>query len=396
MIRSSMFRLLLVLAISTSALVMHAQQATAGRDVDLKAPDGANLKATFFAAAKPGPGVMLLHQCNSQRKIWDDLAKQLSAAGINVLTLDLRGFGESDGTPQEKATPQQAQAQAQKWPGDIDVAFNYLTSQPGVKPDIIGVGGASCGVTNSLQVALRHPKQVKSLVLLSGPADLAGRRFLRQTSQLPVLAAIADDDEFPPSNEATELIFSLSSNPGNRFLRYAKGGHGAEIFKVHPELRTAIVDWYVTTLIKTPGHAPAAKERWQAPPTVQMLALIDQPGGTKEAADKLAQARKADPSAVLFPEAMVNLMGYEHLQAGDTQAAVDILKLNATAFPDSPNVYDSLADAYLAAGEKDLARQNAKKAIELLASDTNEPEARRNAIRDSAEQKLKQLGPAPN
>ncbi len=375
---------------------MHAQQATAVRDVDLKAPDGANLKATFFAAAKPGPGVMLLHQCNSQRKIWDDLAKQLSAAGINVLTLDLRGFGESDGTPQEKATPQQAQAQAQKWPGDIDVAFNYLASQPGVKPDIIGVGGASCGVTNSLQTALRHPKQVKSLVLLSGPADLAGRRFLRQTSQLPVLAAIADDDEFPPSNEATELIFSLSSNPGNRFLRYAKGGHGAEIFKVHPELRTAIIDWYVTTLIKTPGHAPAAKELWQAPPVVQMLALIDQPGGAAQAQQKLAEARKHDPKAVLFPEAMVNIMGYEHLQAGDTQVAVDILKLNATAFPDSPNVYDSLSDAYLAAGQKDLARESAKKAIELLASDTADPEARRNAIRDSAEQKLKQLGPAPN
>ncbi|HET6935280.1 MAG TPA: alpha/beta fold hydrolase [Candidatus Angelobacter sp.] len=395
MIRSSIFRLLLILAISTSALVMHAQQATAIRDVDLKAPDGANLKATFFAAEKPGPGVMLLHQCNSQRKIWDDLAKQLSAAGINVLTLDLRGFGESDGTPQDKSTPQQAQAQAQKWPGDIDVAFNYLTSQPGVKPDIIGVGGASCGVTNSLQVALRHPKQVKSLVLLSGPADLAGRRFLRQTSQLPVLAAIADDDEFPPSNEATELIFSQSSNPGNRFLRYANGGHGAEIFRVHPELRTAIVDWYVTTLIKTPGHAPAA-ERWQAPPVVQMLALIDQPGGAAQAQQKLVEARKHDPKAVLFPETMVNIMGYEHLQAGDTQGAVDILKLNATAFPDSPNVYDSLSDAYLAAGQKDLARENAKKAIELLASDTADPEARRNAIRDSAEQKLKQLGPAPN
>jgi Flp pilus assembly protein TadD len=84
-------------------------------------------------------------------------------------------------------------------------------------------------------------------------------------------------------------------------------------------------------------------------------------------------------------------MGYEHLQAGDIKNAVEILKLNATAFPDSPNVYDSLSDAYLADGQKDLARQNAKKAPELLASDTTDPEPRRNAIRDSAQQKLKQL-----
>ncbi len=370
-----------------------AQQAPGSRTVDLKAADGTNLKASYFPSPKPGPGVLLLHQCNLQRKAWDGLAQQLAAAGVNVLTMDLRGFGESGGKPQDKLTPQEAQAQAQKWPADIDVAFQYLQSQQGVKRDDIGVGGASCGVDNSVQTAIRHPQQVKSLVLLSGPTNLAGRQFLRQASQIPILAAIADDDEFPPSVEATELAFSVSTNPGNKFLHYAKGGHGTEIFAVHPELRDAIVAWYVTTLIKTPGHAPAVKERWQAPPAVQMLALIDQPGGVAQAEQKLAEARKRDPKAVLFPEAMVNIMGYEHLQAGDAQLAVDILKLNATAFPDSPNVYDSLSDAYLAAGQKDLARENAEKAIELLASDTADPQARRNAIRDSAEQKLKQLGP---
>jgi hypothetical protein len=42
-----------------------------------------------------------------------------------------------------------------------------------------------------------------------------------------------------------------------------------------------------------------------------------------------------------------------------------------------------------------LARENAKKALELLASDTTDPEDRRNGIKGSAEEKLKQLGEAP-
>jgi dienelactone hydrolase len=382
-------RLLMVTALALSCV---AQRSPATHILDLTAPDGTRLKASYFSSAKPGPGVLLLHQCNRDRKIWDDLARQLSSAGMNVLTMDLRGFGESGGTPQQKLPPQEAQAQAQKWPGDIDVAFRYLQSHPGVKADDIGVGGASCGVDNSIQTAIRHPQQVKSLVLLAGPTDLAGRNFLRHASQLPILAAVADDDEFPVSIETTEWIFSLSKNPGNRFLRYTTGGHGAEIFAVHPELRDAIVDWYVTTLIKTPGHAPAPKEHWQAPASVQMLALIDEPGGAKEAAQKLAEARKRDPKAVLFREDLVNIVGYQHLQAGDNQGALDILKLNAEAFPDSANVYDSLSDAYLAIGEKELARQNAKKALQLLESDTADPVERRKAIRDSAEQKLKQLG----
>ena len=41
-----------------------AAEAPAPRVVDLKAPDGIMLKATYFAAGKPGPGVLLLHQCN--------------------------------------------------------------------------------------------------------------------------------------------------------------------------------------------------------------------------------------------------------------------------------------------------------------------------------------------
>jgi tetratricopeptide (TPR) repeat protein len=148
----------------------------------------------------------------------------------------------------------------------------------------------------------------------------------------------------------------------------------------------------VTTLIKTPGQAPAAKDRWQAPPSVQILNVIDQPGGATQVAQKLAEARKQDPKAVLFAEATVNIMGYEHMLAGDTKGAVEILKLNVQAFPDSANVYDSLSDAYLAEGQKELALENAKKALEMLTSDTKAPEAMRNAIRESAEQKLKQLG----
>ena len=390
MIRSSV--LWIMLASILPALICAAQPAPAARVIDLTAPDGVNLKATFFPSTKPGPGVLLLHQCNKQRKIWDELARQLAAAGINVLTLDLRGFGESGGTPIGKMTPQEAQAQARKWPGDIDLAFQYLQAQKGVKRDDIGVGGASCGVNNSVLTAMRHPGEVKSLVLLSGSTNIAGRQFLRQASRLPILAAVADDDEFPASIETTPWIFTLSSNPGNKFLHYAKGGHGAEIFAVHPELRSAIVDWYVTTLIKTPGHAPAATKRWQAPPSIQMLSLIDQPGGARQAAQKLAEARKHDPKAILFSEDQVNSIGYEHFLAGDTKGGVEILKLNATAFPDSPNVYDSLSDAYLADGQKELARENAKKALELLATDTKDSEAQRKAIRDSAEQKLKQLG----
>src|SRR5438309_11152993 len=84
--------LLLTFAFS---FVAFAQTPPTPRVIDLKAADGTPLKATYFAATKPGPGVLLLHQNTRTRKSWEPVAQQLATAGINTLTLDLRGFGES-------------------------------------------------------------------------------------------------------------------------------------------------------------------------------------------------------------------------------------------------------------------------------------------------------------
>jgi predicted acyl esterase len=81
-----------------------ATQPRSVRVVDLKASDGTILKASYFAAAKPGPRCVAAASDQRQRKVWDDLAGQLAAAGINTLTLDMRGHGESGGTSYNKLT----------------------------------------------------------------------------------------------------------------------------------------------------------------------------------------------------------------------------------------------------------------------------------------------------
>jgi dienelactone hydrolase len=372
-----------------------AQQAATPRVADLTAADGTNLKATYFAAGRPGPGVLLLHQCNRQRKVWDELAKQMAASGLNVLTVDFRGFGESGGTPLDKLTQEEiTKVFEEKFPGDVDTAFQYLVAQPGVSRDMVGAGGASCGVNQAVQLARRHA-EVKSLVLLSEGTDKDGREFLRDSPKLPLFMAAADDDEDVGVVEIMQWLFSLSPNQANKFEHYASGGHGVEMFAAHKELPGEIVTWLGSALQARPSAA-AAKASATASRETRFLELLDHPGGVSKAAEMFAEVRQRDPKAVLFSEAVVNRVGYEHLQGGDTKGAVEILKLNVTAYPNSANVYDSVSDAYLADGQKDLARENAKKALEHLAADTKDSEARRDGIKTNAEQKLKELGEAPN
>jgi hypothetical protein len=154
---------------------------------------------------------------------------------------------------------------------------------------------------------------------------------------------------------------------------------------------TAIAEWLAATLTGPPLQIPKTNGKRLDPEIVRTLDLIDEPGG----AGAIQAAKTLSPaSADMLPELIVNLMGYQHLQNKDTKGAVAILKLNVFAYPNSANSYDSLSDGYLADGKKDLALQNARKALELVASDKTDPEQRRNDIRNSAEQKIKQLAPA--
>jgi dienelactone hydrolase len=381
----------LVLALLVAAA--GAAQQISPQIVSLRASDGTVLKGSYFASGKPGPGVLLLHQCNQQRKLWDVLGERLASSGINVLTIDYRGFGESGGTPHDKLTPtEENKVQTEIWPGDIEIAFQYLLAQPGLFRERIGAGGASCGVDNAIQLARRHP-EVKSLVLLAGPTDREGRQFLQSSKNMPIFTSAADDDVFGAQTLAMQWFFSLSQNPASRFAHYASGGHGAEMFAVQEELPGIIADWFLATLENRPDRLPKTNGQAMELQVLRHLERIDQPGGggADEIAKSIAAGGHGGAKTEMFPEFIVNLLGYEHLQAGDIKGAVEILKLNAMAYPDSPNVYDSMSDAYLADGQKDMALQNAKRAVELLAKDTADNEERRNGIRENAEQKIKQL-----
>jgi len=392
--RRARFRIVILVLMGTSMLAVTcaAQQTPAPRVVELTAPDGVILKATYFGAAQTGPGILLLHQCNRQRKVWDGLAAQLAAAGLNVLTVDFRGYGESGGkSPDQASSAHEAdQIVNEKWPADVDVAFRYLQAQQGVNRDVMGAGGASCGVNQAVQLARRHP-EVKSLVLLSESTDRAGRQFLHNSPNLPLFLAVADDDSDPGVVEIMHWVYDLSPDPANKFVHYSVGGHGVEMFAAHAELPGMIVEWFNATLRNSPAPpATHALVPWSA--ESRFLSLADEPDGLRKAEQMFADARRANPKAVLFSEAIMNRIGYGSLAAGDIEGAIALFQMNVVVYPNSPNVYDSLSDAYLADGQKDLARENAKKALELLASDTTDSAQRRDDIRGSAEQKLKQLG----
>jgi dienelactone hydrolase len=376
--------------------------------VDLTAADGKVLKATFFPASSPGPGAILFHQSNRDRDSWDGVARRLASAGIHVLTIDMRGHGETGGAydkDRNKAKPTRL--------GDLDAAFAFLTLQPGVRRHVIGLAGAGWeGVIDAVDTARRHTDSIQALALLSGETGADGIQFLKESWRLPALFVVADNDEYPPTVEAMELLYESDGSPSKRLIHYAaaheapwlwyetsdrgkvpaKGAHGTDLFAEHPELSGILEQWFVTTLIRTPGHAPAE--------TVASAASLDEirrPGGVARVREQLLEARKTDPQAQLFPEVTASIIGWDHQRDGDAKSAVEVLELVLLAYPTAA-AHENLSEAYLDAGQKDLARRHAEVSLEMLdahaapASSWSDTDEFRGEIRDGARKVLEKTG----
>jgi dienelactone hydrolase len=368
-----------------------AATSAAGTPAAISAPDGMSLSATYYSAGQPGLGILLLHQCNRDRSAWNTLAEELARAGFHVLTLDYRGYGQSGG-PRHADLPgnERSRLTTEVWPGDVDAAFAYLSAQPGVQ-GVLGAGGASCGVDQSVQLSRRHA-EVKSLVLLSGGTDRAGRKSLASKSSPPLFLAAADDDG--GIVEVMEWLDASSGNPTNRFVEYAKGGHGSDMFKPHPELRGEIVAWYEATLSGKGKPASTDNAARRSLPTIRLLMMTDEPGGSARVMEQLTAARKNDPKSPILDAGFVNRLGYT-LLPDDSKTAVAVMLFNVEGHPDSSNAWDSLGDAYLADGQRDKAREASEKALKLVDADVSEPAGRRKLIRESAQGKLDQLKAMP-
>ena len=214
-------------------------------DIDLQGADGVNLKGTYTSPGRPGPAMLLIHQCNMDRTSWEGITSQLVGAGIHVLTLDLRGFGDSEGEGMSGGFPNLLM----KSSGDLDIAFEYLVGKDGVDSSSVGIGGASCGAMLTADLAGRQ-SNVKALMLLSGPPSESAASHIASTPGLAVFGAAATEDPLIEGvADAIKGAVDGSSNPNSIAKIYSGTEHGLPMFGKNADLEPALVAWIKDRLL---------------------------------------------------------------------------------------------------------------------------------------------------
>jgi uncharacterized protein len=256
--------------------VLHPQRlGLAYEDVWIAAPDGARLHAWYLPAAAPARGTVLhLHGNAENISTFIGATHWLPQRGYNVLLLDYRGYGRSEGDPSVAHLHEDAAA-----------ALSHLLARGAGSGSPLFVFGQSIGGAVAIRTAAHHPDRARIAAVVtegafSGYARIAreklGALWLTWPLQWPLSLLFASDFDAEDAVGALPMPLLLihgerdpvvdvshgrrlyQAARGPRELWIVPGGGHVDAFK-HPANRERLLRYFETLASLPSSVTPAAR-----------------------------------------------------------------------------------------------------------------------------------------
>ena len=177
--------------------------------------DGVQIHGHLYSI--PGPlrkVVVFGHEYPKDQTAWRDFARQLATKGINALTFDFRGYGETGGSKDPS-----------KINLDMDAAVRFMSSRD--YPLIYLIGG-SMGGTAALKVAAQE--KVAGVAAVSAPVSFMGLDASSDVAKItaPKLFIASSGDDDAPA--AVQTFMDEAQQPKQSKI-YDGSEHATDIFK---------------------------------------------------------------------------------------------------------------------------------------------------------------------
>ena len=207
--------------------------------------DGVTLEADLTASENPRGAVVLLHMIppsNDRTNYPADFRDQLASQGFNVLNVDRRGAGASEGVATEAYTGPSGKL-------DVKAAIAFLRNNACASTEErIALVGASNGTTSVLDFTAQADIAPLGIAFLTGGSYTENQTNIAQTRSkldpLPMLYAW-DTNETPADNWATPLRQGAPASWS--FETFAGAGHGTRMLST-AAAKDALTTWLVGLL----------------------------------------------------------------------------------------------------------------------------------------------------
>jgi CubicO group peptidase (beta-lactamase class C family) len=148
-----------------------------------------------------------------------------------------------------------------------------------------------------------------------------------------------------------------------RLIMFSDSGKGVAVM-ANSDFGLTVANFVQESIAKEYGWNYAMEQN-----PVDVLWLVANARGAAVAIQKYEELKKS--SAKGLDENCLLQVAYRFLFAGNTDGAIQLFKLQVQEYPKYWNSYDSIGEAYMKAGQKDLAIQNYEKSIELKPDNQN-------------------------
>ena len=362
--------------------------------------------------AKPANGKfpLILYSLGSPSPVYAT-AEYLASHGYVVVQAPR--LGASAGFPQDGGDALDLETKLR----DMDFVINVMRDFAPADLGNMGTIGFSAGGRWALAAAMKYPDvhavvSLDSVMLFNDPTTAAWRtmpHFNLDAVRAPILhlqrADFAKRDDLAMWDKLryADRTYAVFDEPSLVHWDFQSLGHASALVGARgdaaPKIADAFHAWNRETLafldanLKGGTYKPTSGKRTAALPAPISLAEFMN-GLAEDSADTAIAAYRAEWKSRGEPpvaEPVVNLAGYNLLFGGRAAEGLQLLALNTEAWPSSSNTWDSLADAYVAIGDRAKALELTKKANALLAQEKSLTPERRAAIQGSIDAKLKQL-----
>jgi len=247
-------RLLRALALTSLALTFvpaaHAGENTRSVEcavVTMTTSDAVTLTGDHCRSGKPGsPAVVLLHMIpphHDRTNYPEEFRRKLADKGLEVLSIDRRGAGDSGGVAKEAYTGPNGVK-------DVQAALDWLAANTDADMSRFGCVGASNGTTSCLDHTVAAAKDdavtgASALVFLTGGTYTEAQNALAGSAatSLPILFTSNIKEAGWSKKQAT-----VEHTGGWEWKAYTPGGHGTRAFASNPEAMDDVANFLAASL----------------------------------------------------------------------------------------------------------------------------------------------------
>jgi len=220
---------------------------------DIVSSDGFKLKSTVWKHAAQSPAIILLHQCDSDQRMYLRLASILYDKGFHVVTFDYRGIGESINSEfniETAKNQRQAEEKTRRFStDDLESVMTFVRKNFNKTLGSISLLGASCGGGRMLYLAEKYKSEVRAIGIFSSRLS---QTFVKQTieklSEKPAIFIAAKGDK--RAYEAALMGKASSKSQKSKLIVYEGNDHGYPLFKKDPKLEETIAAWFQNAIQK--------------------------------------------------------------------------------------------------------------------------------------------------